>query len=94
MSQSVEGRAYCPSRDFRERIELPPLNIRRWTARHKAAVVTAVAAGEITREEIGRRYQISEEELLSWERSYESYGSPGLRSTRLQEYRTTPRTAK
>jgi hypothetical protein len=68
-------------------IELPPVNIHRWTIRRKAAVVTAVAAGEITREEIGRRYQISEEEFLSWQRDYESYGAPGLRLTRLQIYR-------
>jgi Protein of unknown function (DUF1153) len=68
-------------------IELPPINIRRWTIRRKAAVVTAVATGEITREAICLRYQISEEEFLSWQRAYDSYGLPGLRSTRLQQYR-------
>jgi transposase-like protein len=68
-------------------IELPPINVRRWTIRRKASVVTAVATGEITREEICRRYQISEEEFLSWQRAYEGYGLPGLRSTRLQQYR-------
>jgi transposase-like protein len=70
-------------------IELPPVNITRWTSRRKAAVVTAVAAGQISREEVCRRYQISEEEFLSWQRAYETYGLPGLRSTRLQQYRTT-----
>jgi transposase-like protein len=68
-------------------VELPPLNVRRWTIRRKAAVVSAVAAGEITRDEVCRRYQISPEEFLSWRRAYESYGLPGLRSTRLQQYR-------
>jgi transposase-like protein len=68
-------------------IDLPPINIRRWTIRRKAAVVTAVAAGQITREEVCRRYQISTEEFLSWQRAYETYGLPGLRSTRLQQYR-------
>jgi len=68
-------------------ISLPPVTIRRWTIRRKAAVVNAVKAGEVTREEICRRYQISEEEFLSWQRAYENYGLPGLRSTRLQEYR-------
>jgi transposase-like protein len=68
-------------------IELPPVGIHRWTIRRKAAVVSAVAAGEIAREEVCHRYQISEEELLSWQRAYESYGLPGLRSTRLQQYR-------
>jgi transposase-like protein len=68
-------------------IDLPPINIRRWTIRRKAAVVAAVAAGEVTREEVSRRYQISAEEFLSWQRAYEAYGLPGLRSTRLQQYR-------
>ncbi len=76
-------------------IELPPANIHRWTIRRKAAVVTAVAAGETTREEICRRYRISEEEFLSWQRDYESYGVHGLRSTRLQVYRrSAPRRAE
>ena len=69
---------------------LPPTDIRRWTIRRKAAVVTAVATGKITREEVCRRYQISEEEFLSWQRAYESFGLPGLRSTRLQQYRRAP----
>jgi uncharacterized protein DUF1153 len=67
--------------------ELPPIGIRRWTVRRKAAVVAAVAACEITREEVCRRYQISEEEFFAWQRAYEAYGLPGLRSTRLQQYR-------
>jgi hypothetical protein len=66
---------------------LPPVNTQRWTVRRKAAVLTAVATGKITREEVCRRYQISEEEFLSWQRAYESFGLPGLRSTRLQQYR-------
>lgn len=70
-------------------VELPPVNTKRWTIRRKAAVVTAVAAGEISREEVCRRYQISEEEFLAWQRAYETYGLPGLRSTRLQQYRRT-----
>jgi hypothetical protein len=70
-------------------IVLPPVNIRRWTVRRKAAVVTAVATGKITREEVFRRYQITAEEFLSWQRAYESFGLPGLRATRLQQYRRT-----
>jgi hypothetical protein len=73
-------------------IELPPENVRRWTAHRKAAVVNAVNAGEITREEICRRYQISVEEFLSWQRACKDHGLPGLHSTRLQIYRrVTPR---
>ena len=46
--------------------ELPPPDVKRWTIRRKAAVVTAVAVGVLTREEACRRYQLSEEEFLSW----------------------------
>ena len=68
-------------------IVLPPIDVYRWTMRRKAAVVAAVEAGEISREEICRRYQISPEEFLSWQRAYDAFGLPGLRSTRLQQYR-------
>jgi transposase-like protein len=68
-------------------VELPPLDVKRWTFRRKAAVVTAVANGELTREEACRRYQLTEEEFLSWQRAFEAHGLPGLRSTRLQQYR-------
>ncbi len=68
-------------------VELPPVNVTRWTIRRKEAVVTAVANGELTREEACRRYQLSQEEFLAWQRAYEAHGLPGLRSTRLQQYR-------
>jgi transposase-like protein len=67
--------------------ELPPPNVKRWTIRRKAAVVTAVASGAITREDACRLYQLSEEELLSWQQALETHGLAGLRSTRLQQYR-------
>ncbi|HEY1301025.1 MAG TPA: DUF1153 domain-containing protein, partial [Stellaceae bacterium] len=35
-----------------------------------------------------RRYLLTEEELLAWQRAFEAHGLPGLRSTRLQQYRT------
>jgi Protein of unknown function (DUF1153) len=69
------------------RPELPPPDVKRWTFRRKAAVVTAVAKGVLTREEACRRYQLSEEEFLSWQQAFEVHGLPGLRSTRLQQYR-------
>jgi transposase-like protein len=75
---------------WQKMIVLPPVDVRRWTIRRKAAVVTAVAMGKITRDEVCRRYQISAEELLSWQQAYESFGLPGLRSTRLQQYRRAP----
>lgn len=67
--------------------ELPPPDVKRWTIRRKAAVVTAVAEGVLTREDACRRYQLSEEEFVSWQRAFEAHGLPGLRSTRLQQYR-------
>jgi transposase-like protein len=69
--------------------KLPPPDVKRWTFRRKAAVVTAVTNGVLTREEACRRYQLSEEEFLSWQRAFEAHGLPGLRSTRLQQYRGT-----
>jgi hypothetical protein len=74
----------------RRPIELPPPNVGRWTIRRKAAVVTAVANGVMTREEACQRYQLSEEEFISWQRAFEAHGLPGLRSTRLQQYRGRP----
>ena len=70
--------------------ELPTPNTVRWVARRKAAVVAAVRAGKITMEEVLRVYQLTEEELLSWQRSFESHGLAGLRATRIQQYRNRP----
>jgi Protein of unknown function (DUF1153) len=67
--------------------ELPPPDTKRWTIRRKAAVLAAIRTGLITREEVYRRYQLSEEELFSWERAFEAHGLGGLRVTRLQMYR-------
>jgi len=71
-------------------VELPPPNTRRWVIRRKAAVVAAVRAGDITLEEACRRYQLSEEEFLAWQRAFEAHGLTGLRATRLQGYRNSP----
>ena len=55
--------------------------------RRKAAVVAAVRVGRITIQEALRRYQLTEEEFLSWQRAFEAHGLPGLRATRIQQYR-------
>jgi transposase-like protein len=70
--------------------ELPPANTKRWVVRRKAAVVAAVQAGKITLEEACRRYQLTEEEFRAWQRAYDVHGLPGLRATRLQQYRPVP----
>jgi Protein of unknown function (DUF1153) len=74
--------------------ELPSLNVKRWTARRKAAVVIAVSDGRILREEACRRYQLSSEEFLAWEDSFKTYGNAGLHIARLQQqqHRRPPET--
>jgi len=68
---------------------LPHPDTKRWVVRRKAAVVAAVRSGGITIEEACRAYQLSEEELLSWIRAFETHGLAGLRVTRLQHYRAS-----
>jgi transposase len=67
--------------------DLPPPNTKRWVIRRKAAVVAAVRSGRIIMEEALQRYQLSEEEFLSWQRAFETHGLSGLRATRVQQYR-------
>lgn len=69
--------------------ELPPPNTKRWVIRRKAEVVSAVRGGVISLDEACRRYTLSIEEFLSWQRLIESHGLAGLRVTRLQDYRGT-----
>ena len=63
--------------------ELPSPDVKRWTLRRKAAVIAAVAVGVLTQEEACRRYQLSEEEFLSWQQAFKAHGLRGLNSTRL-----------
>ncbi len=69
---------------------LPLPNTKRWVVRRKAAVVAAVLGGGITVEDACRYYQLSEEEFMSWVRSFERHGLAGLRATRVQQYRPLP----
>ena len=66
---------------------LPPPNTKRWVIRRKAEVVAAVRGGLISLDEACRRYTLSTEEFISWQRAIEQHGLPGLRATRLQDYR-------
>ena len=66
---------------------LPPKNPRRWVASRKAAVVAAVSGGMITIEEACRRYHMSEEEFVAWQRAFENRGILGLRAGYVQKYR-------
>jgi hypothetical protein len=71
-------------------IDLPPPDTKRWVARRKAVIVNAVRSGAISLEEVCRRYELSVEEFLAWQRAIETHGVAGLRVTRLQIYRDTP----
>ena len=70
---------------------LPPPETKRWVIRRKAVVVAAVRAGIISLEDACRRYTLSIEEFLAWQRLVDGHGLPGLRVTRLQDYRETER---
>jgi Protein of unknown function (DUF1153) len=69
--------------------DLPSPDTKRWVVRRKAVVVQAVRTGSISLQEACRRYNLSIEEFLAWQRAIERYGIPGLRVTRLQIYRDT-----
>lgn len=70
--------------------DLPPPETKRWVIRRKAAVVTAVRRGVLSLEDACKRYRLSVEEFTSWQRLIERHGLPGLRTTRLQDYREAP----
>lgn len=67
--------------------DLPPADTQRWVIRRKAMVVAAVRGGLISLEEACRRYTLSVEEFLSWQKAIDKHGLPGLRTTRIQLYR-------
>src|ERR1700741_1905900 len=71
-------------------VDLPPPDTKRWVARRKAVIVDAVRNGAISLEEACRRYELSIEEFLAWQRAIESHGVAGLRVPRLQIYRDGP----
>lgn len=67
--------------------DLPPPETRRWVIRRKAIVVAGVRNGLISLEDACKRYKLSVEEFLSWQRLIDEHGMRGLRTTRLQHYR-------
>jgi hypothetical protein len=72
--------------------DLPAPGTKRWVIRRKAEVVAAVRGGLITLEEACRRYTLSVEEFLSWQKAIDAFGLAGLRTTRIQDYRAQPET--
>jgi hypothetical protein len=73
--------------------DLPPPETKRWVIRRKAEVVAAVRGGLISLEEACKRYTLTIEEFLSWQRLMESHGMRGLRATRIQDYRESDKPA-
>ena len=67
--------------------KLPPVGTKRWVVRRKAEVVAAVEGGLLTLDEACARYSISPEEFASWQRAVHLSGMPGLRVTKVQQYR-------
>nr|WP_288901091.1 DUF1153 domain-containing protein [uncultured Sneathiella sp.] len=74
--------------------DLPPKDTKRWVIRRKAEVVAAVRGGLISLDDACRRYTLSVEEFLSWQKAIDKHGLPGLRTTRIQEYRPSDATFK
>jgi hypothetical protein len=67
--------------------DLPPPDTERWVIRRKAEVVAAVRGGLLTQEAACERYRLSEEEFGTWQAAIDRHGMPGLRTTRIQQYR-------
>lgn len=59
----------------------------RWVAHRKAEVVAAVRGGFISLDEARKRYALSMEEYLSWQREIDISGLAGLRVNRTQQRR-------
>jgi hypothetical protein len=68
-------------------LDLPPSDTVRWSPYRKALVVDGVRSGVISIDEACRRYQLSADELRSWQTAISAHGVGALRVTRLQYYR-------
>jgi len=71
--------------------DLPPTDTKRWVIRRKAEVVAAVRGGLLTLEDACERYKLTVEEFLAWQNAIDRHGLPGLRTTRIQQYRAHER---
>ena len=66
---------------------LPAPGTTRWVVRRKAEVVAAVNGGLLTVDEVCQRYALTLEEFAGWQRAIDRAGMPGLRVTRIRQYR-------
>jgi hypothetical protein len=67
--------------------DLPTPGTKRWVIRRKAEVIAAVRGGLLSLEEACSRYMLTVDEFLSWQSSIDQHGLPGLRTTRIQQFR-------
>jgi hypothetical protein len=67
--------------------DLPQRGTHRWVIRRKAEIVAAVRGGLLSLEDACSRYALTVEVFLAWQRSIDSHGLRGLRTTRYQQYR-------
>ena len=68
--------------------DLPPPNTDRWVIRRKAEVVAAVRGGLLSLDEALSTYRLTAEEFLAWQKAIDKWGMQGLRTTRIQSYRS------
>ncbi|WP_172295072.1 DUF1153 domain-containing protein [Pseudoruegeria sp. HB172150] len=69
------------------RADLPDPKTRRWVASRKAAVVRGVSSGLISHKEALEIYELSDDELSSWQQAVEIHGEAALKATALQKFR-------
>ena len=77
-----------PDGTIMTRADLPPATTRRWVASRKAAVVKAVMAGLLTRDDAMKEYALSDDEFSEWENAISEHGEAALKATALQRYRS------
>ncbi len=68
--------------------DLPPSNTDRWVIRRKAEVVAAVRGGLLSLDDALAKYRLTAEEFLAWQKAIDQWGMQGLRTTRIQSYRS------
>jgi hypothetical protein len=68
--------------------DLPPPNTDRWVIRRKAEVVAAVRGGLLSLDDALSTYRLTAEEFLAWQKAIDKWGMQGLRTTRIQSYRS------
>ena len=68
--------------------DLPPANTDRGVIRRKAEVVAAVRGGLLSLDDALAKYRLTAEEFLAWQKAIDKWGMQGLRTTRIQSYRS------